>query len=412
MKKFFFSSLLLAAGLLAVPLLAQAADGEIGNFDNGPDGFVPAAEGPGYNSTHSLRLTNQANGDASTKKVFNAKIFVGYNNLEFDLNLNGATLLGGDASAVAFEQGGWKYVSLSNYAQNGVNGWQHIIIPLSDFPALSQDAGVAWMNIRIWNYKSGSYDFDNIRLTTSNVGGGGNQAIPTPTNLEAKLSAPTTVELRWQGTTSDYKLYRQDESSALTVNGKVFTDSGLNPNAEYFYRVTAIANGQESAPSNVVTIKTASVGGGGNNGGNNGQIYPIANFENGPDGFLPAASGPGYNSAASLKMVNQANGDSATKKVFNAQIFTGMNYLEFDVNLNGAQLMGGDASAVAFEQGGWKYISLNNYVQNGLNGWQHIKIALADFPNLSQNSGVAWMNFRFWNNRTMEILLDNILLTS
>lgn len=421
MKKFFFNCSLLAAGLLAIPFVAHASNGEIGNFENGPDGFSPAAEGPGYNSDRSLRLTNPTNGDASTKKVFNAKIFVGYNNLEMDVNLNGATILGGDASAIAFEQSGWKFVSLKDYVQNGVNGWQHVVIPLHNFPSLSQDAGVAWMNIRMWNNRSGSYDFDNVRLTTGNSGGGGggNQTIPTPTNFRGMLTGPTEIELSWDGVTNEYRLYRFDEPTPITVIGRVFVDAGLSPNTEYSYRVAALYNGQESSLSNVVTIRTASAGGG--NGGANQQIYPIANFENGPDGFSPSAVGPGYNSAASLKMVNPANGDASTRKIFNAPIFTNMNNVEFDINLNGAQLLGGDASAIAFEQAGWKYVSLSNYVQNNANGpadvaagvnWQHVRIPLSDFPNLSQNSGVAWMNYRFWNNRPMEILLDNIYLSN
>jgi hypothetical protein len=73
----------------------------------------------------------------------------------------------GDASALYFEQGGWKYVSLATVSglQNGLNGWQHLSIPLSKFSGLNTNSGLASIGFRFWNNPAGSYDLDNIALT-------------------------------------------------------------------------------------------------------------------------------------------------------------------------------------------------------------------------------------------------------
>jgi len=72
--------------------------------------------------------------------------------LTLTYDLNGTCILGGDASAIIFDQNGWKYVSLSSYGQNCIDGNQTVTIPLSAFGLnLSQNVGT--FHARFW--KSG-----------------------------------------------------------------------------------------------------------------------------------------------------------------------------------------------------------------------------------------------------------------
>lgn len=77
-------------------------------------------------------------------------------------NLHGLCLLGNDASAIAFEQGEWKYTSLSNYGQNCKDGEQTTTIVLSDFAGLDKNADIGNFITRFWY--SGSFAVDIISV--------------------------------------------------------------------------------------------------------------------------------------------------------------------------------------------------------------------------------------------------------
>ncbi len=78
-------------------------------------------------------------------------------------NLHGLNALGGDASALIFDQNGWRYVSLSNYGQNGLNGSQTVDIPISAFGLdLSQPVGT--LHTRFWYGGAFTVDITSVKV--------------------------------------------------------------------------------------------------------------------------------------------------------------------------------------------------------------------------------------------------------
>jgi len=87
--------------------------------------------------------------------------------LRITYNLHGLNALGGDASAIIFDQGGsWRYISLSNYGQNGLDGQQTVNIPLSDFPGLNPNNSVGTLHTRFWY--SGPFTVDITSIVAYN----------------------------------------------------------------------------------------------------------------------------------------------------------------------------------------------------------------------------------------------------
>ena len=86
-----------------------------------------------------------------------------------------------------------------------------------------------------------------------------------PTVLAATAPGSSRVDLAWTGSTDDtglvgYRVYRNGSTSPLgTSTTTTFADTTATPNTAYTYEVTAVdAAGNESAPSNVVSVTTPS----------------------------------------------------------------------------------------------------------------------------------------------------------
>ncbi len=315
----------------------------ISDYENGLGGWDSGTIVPGFNSAGSLEVSNPANGSNGAKKDISKVSLNGYSNLELDINLRGTKILPGDASALYFDQGGWKYVSLTNYVQNGLNGWQHILVPIAAFTSTATSSGTplntgstaAYLGVRFWNTPTGIYDIDNVKLTSGTTP-------PPPPPSGGTTPSPTPI-----------------------------------------------------------------------------ATYTLSNFETGLNGFIGGRIVTGNNSKYSLEITNPANGSSGSKKSLNGAKLGSYNYVELDINLKGIKLLTGDASALYFDQGGWKYVSLTNYVQNGLNGWQHITIPVKAFTSnatssgipLNPASGMTSIGFRFWNTPAASYDIDNIVYT-
>ena len=106
-------------------------------------------------------------------------------------------------------------------------------------------------------------------------------AVPsTPTNLTATAQSTTAIGLSWNsvsGATS-YKVYREG-TYLIVVTGTTYSDTGLTPNTQYCYKVTAVNSAGESAKSNeaCATTEAENTGGG---GGSDGEVeigYPTTN---------------------------------------------------------------------------------------------------------------------------------------
>lgn len=103
-----------------------------------------------------------SNGDDQADEGIDPNALVGKTMMRITYNLHGLTALGGDASAIVFIQGDWRYVSLSDYGQNGLNGSQTVTIPLSDFPNLDLGSPVDGLHARFWCGSSFTVDITSI----------------------------------------------------------------------------------------------------------------------------------------------------------------------------------------------------------------------------------------------------------
>ncbi len=252
------------------------------------------------------------NGSAELYDGFPYGALQGKNMLRITYNLHGLQALGNDASAIIFDQNGWKYISLSNYGQNGLDGVQTVDIPLSAFTGLDTNASVNSIHTRFWYGSAFVVDITSIVAYTS----GGSTPTPVPTPTPVHTATPTP------GNSQDIELL--------------------------------------SAPWHLE----------GNNG--SAELY---------------------------------QGISATS-------LQGKAALRITYNLHGLQALGGDASAIIFDQNGWKYISLSNYGQNGLNGVQTVVIPLSHFTGLDTNAGITSLHTRFWYSGPFTVDITSIVATT
>jgi len=397
---FAFCSAVSAGGALAadvVTLPRVITDFETGTVEGWDESMVVYT--PGASSNFGGEISTPENGSAGSKLIVNSPLLSGYANLEFDVNLNGANILPGDASAVVVEQSGWKMVSLSHYAQNGVTGWQHIIIPLSDFPNLRTADGIAFFQLRFWNTAGTVIDVDNLNLTGVSTP----DPNPAPSNLLGTATSETEVSLSWQGNSPSYNIYK-DGQKVTAMADNSFIVSGLVRDTNYHFYITGQNGLGESAPCSEIIVKT--LGGVTPTGGN---IF--SDYETGLNGWADDARLiAGNGSAGAMRLPIQSNSSAESHKIIDGIISANATQIEFDVNLNGATLLPGDASALVFEQGGWKWISISNRVVGGSSAWQHVIVPFADIAGFDPTSGVAYLKFRFWNNSISNIDIDNIAI--
>jgi hypothetical protein len=106
------------------------------------------------------------------------------------------------------------------------------------------------------------------------------------------------------------------------------------------------------------------------------------------------------------------NGAAEAYQGIPANALQGKNMLRITYNLHGLSALGGDASAIIFDQNGWRYISLANYGQNGLDGMQTVDIPLSAFPGLNPNANVGTLHTRFWYNRRFVVDITSIIAYS
>jgi hypothetical protein len=350
---------------------------------------------PGCKSNAALKLSNATGESIAAKKVFETPILSGFNKIEFNLKTS-QPLLGDDASALAFEQdGSWKLVSISDYIDNNSTEWQLVSIPLSDFAGLVTNKPVANMNFRFWNESAGDVLLDNIVLN-----GNSEFEIAKPTDLKAEIVTDKQITLSWTGTASSYNVYR-DGVMLTNVTEPIFTVENLEPSTTYHFYVTAADSGLESMPTEMIEAKTLD------------PIVPKLNLGNFDDNTLSGWSNGTLisNSISTVLRLSTTpeNDSTGTTKTFDLPIAKNHEYLEFDVNLNGNLFWDEDAT-VNFDQGGWKTVYLDKYVENGKDGMQHVKIPLTDFAGLKTDEAVAQLIFRFWNSDTANVDLDNIVV--
>lgn len=103
--------------------------------------------------------------------------------LKLTYDLKGKCLLGNDASAIIFDQNGWKYIPLSNYGTNCQNGQQIVTIPLSAFPGLNTAANLTgYFHARFWHSSPYNIDVTSAVLL---------EPTPTPSPTPSPTPTPT-----------------------------------------------------------------------------------------------------------------------------------------------------------------------------------------------------------------------------
>jgi hypothetical protein len=160
------------------------------------------------------------------------QVLYGQEKLTLSYNLHGLCVLRGDASAIIFDQNGWKYISLADYGQNCLDGGQTVEIPLSAFRDIDNGSALDTkvpltgpFHVRIWNDKNFTVD-----ITQATLGSSSQPSItpvsvtPTPVPTAAPSPAPTSTST--PATTSNFKGVTDGQS----VSGLIYVSYKANPN--------------------------------------------------------------------------------------------------------------------------------------------------------------------------------------
>ena len=113
-------------------------------------------------------------------------------------------------------------------------------------------------------YKVAAYNGDDTGPLSASVRATTASAPDAPQNLRAEAAGPIQINTVWDSVNGAerYNVYRSTSPSGpyelvgLTASPS-YIDVGLTPNTVYYYLVTAIAEGEESAHSNVASAVTA-----------------------------------------------------------------------------------------------------------------------------------------------------------
>ena len=88
-----------------------------------------------------------------------------------------------------------------------------------------------------------------------------------PTNLTATAQSTSAIKLTWDAVdgAASYNVYRGGTKITTVATGTTYSDTGLTPNTQYCYKVTAVNTAGESAESNqsCATTQAENTGGGG-----------------------------------------------------------------------------------------------------------------------------------------------------
>jgi hypothetical protein len=275
----------------------------------------------------------------------------GKNKLRITYNLNGLSALDGDASAIIFDQNGWRYISLSRYGQNGLNGVQTVDIPLSAFPGLNPNASVGTLHTRFWYGSAFRVDITSIKA----CGPAPTTTAPTNTGSVAPTFQPPSI------------------TSAPTISTQ--TPSLVPPTLTNTTVVVAATSTNAALPMPTI-----------------------------PPGGVELLSQPWH-------LVGN-NGASEKYQGINPAVLAGKDTIRITYDLHGLRPLGLDASAIIFDQNGWRYISLSNYGMNGLNGVQTVDIPLTHFPSFNLNQGSNTIHTRFWYGSAFTVDIYSIVVFS
>ena len=262
---------------------------------------------------------------------------VGKDFIRITYNLHGLCALGGDASAFVFNQSEWMYVSLSDYGQNCHDGVQTVDIPLSEF----------------WNHS------DTAPLVPENGIGG--------VRVRFWYDSPYSVEV--------FSAVAMTYESPSPTNIPALSETPVSSNTP---EPTVTASAIPSATATPLPTDTLAP---------TNTLVPTHTPE------------PQVNEVELLPSPWVLDGGYGAEELYqniDPFVLQGRDTLRVTYNLHGLDALGGDASALIFDQDGWQYTSLSDYGQNGLDGIQVVEIPLSQFGDLNPNEWVGTFHTRFW----------------
>jgi hypothetical protein len=417
------------------------------------------------------------NGAKELYQGISTSVLAGKTTMRITYDLHGLNALGGDASAIIFDQNGWQFISLSNYGENGKNGLQTVDIPLSNFTNLNLANGSNTIHTRFWYGSAFTVDITSIKLIGPGSSGGS-----TTNNPPAITSTPVTsvnensqfsYDVNATDTENNTLVYSLTQGkTGMTVNSSTgliswipsFSDSGTFPitvsvsdgsnavtqsfnlvvnNVNRAPVVTQIPGQSISIGQTFSTINLSTYGSDPDSNpiswtysGNTNITVTIANnvatltylssWTGGSENitFKATDSLGAFTNSTIVFTVNPVstgiellttpwhltgnNGASEKYKSINTSVLAGKTTLRITYDLHGLNALGGDASAIIFDQNGWKFISLSNYGQNGKNGVQTVDIPLSSFPGLNLTTGSNTIHTRFWYGSAFTVDITSI----
>lgn len=353
--------------------------------------------------------------------------------LNITYDLHGLCLLGGDASAIIFDQNNaWNFVSLSKYGENCMDGTQTVAIPLSDFTGLNTAVPVGTLHGRFWYSGSFAVDVSSITLSTNGT--------PTPTPPPAGGPTPGTnlLTAAWNlsGNNSASEKYQTIDPNALNGNDTLTLTYDLHglcalggdASAIIFdqggtWHFVSLSNlGQNClGGSQTVSIPLASFTG-------LNTTLPVGTFHTrfwyggpftvdvtsavlsrGTPTTPPPTTGPNLLTAAWNLSGN--NGAAESYQTIDPNVLNGYTTINITYDLHGLCALGNDASAIIFDQGGiWHFVSLSDFGQNCLNGSQTVTIPFSSFAGLNTAQPVGTFHARFWNSTPFNVTISSAVL--
>ena len=146
--------------------------------------------------------------------------------------------------------------------------------PAVTVPLPASIVGPVYVRIRDTDRTQGNRELDSVfidYLAFEVMGTGGGNPPGAPTNLVAVANSSTEVDLTWIDGSSDEDQFELERSldglawssvnNSIPANSTAFSDAGLTPDTEYFYRVRSSNAFGDSDWSNVASATTLGVGG-------------------------------------------------------------------------------------------------------------------------------------------------------
>ena len=355
----------------------------------------------------------------------------GKDTLNITYDLHGMCALPGDASAIIFDQGGsWHFASLANYGQNCLDGTQTIAIPLSDFSGLNIAAAVGTLHGRFWYSDSFAVDVSTITLTS----GGTLPPNPDPTPIPGTNLLTTAWNLT--GNNSGSEMYQTIDPNSLIGNDTLTLTYNLygicalpgDASAIIFdqggswHFVSLSDLGQNCLDgSQTVSVPLACFTG-------LDATLPVGTFHtrfwygaaflvditsavlsSGTPSTPPPTTGP--NLLTSTWSLTGNNSASEAYQSIDPNILNGYTALNLTYDLHGMCALPGDASAIIFDQNGWKFTSISEVGQNCLDGPQTVAIPLSNFSGLDTALPIETFHTRFWYSQPFSVTITSAVLS-